>query len=118
MVGQGEEAIKELSAVKTNKKKIIIASYTCFRSATILTSKIITELPENHSEFSGWAHNQWRCQPENSGGQKGLRGKMFDVWRITLFCLEKRLSKNKMTIFSENLGGHGPFRPPWLHLCA
>ena len=32
--------------------------------------------------------------------------------RITLFCLEKRLSKHKMTIFSKNLGGHGPSGPP------
>ena len=29
---------------------------------------------------------------------------MFDFRRITLFCLEKRLSKHKMTIFSKNLG--------------
>jgi len=39
---------------------------------------------------------------------------MFDFTRITLFCLEKHLSKHKMTIFSKNLGGHGPFGPPWL----
>jgi len=37
---------------------------------------------------------------------------MFDFKRITLFCLEKRLSKHKMTIFSIKLGGHGPFAPP------
>jgi len=42
---------------------------------------------------------------------------MFDFRRIRLFCLEKRLSKNKMTIFSKNLGGHGSFGPPWLRLC-
>jgi len=29
---------------------------------------------------------------------------MFDFRRITLFCLEKCLSKHKMTVFSENLG--------------
>jgi len=23
-----------------------------------------------------------------------------------------------MTTFSKNLGGHGPFAPPWLRLCA
>jgi len=28
---------------------------------------------------------------------------MFDFRRITLFCLEKRLSKHKVTIFSKNL---------------
>jgi len=33
---------------------------------------------------------------------------MFDFRRITLFCLEKRLSKHKLTIFSKNLG------VPWL----
>jgi len=38
--------------------------------------------------------NQWRSQPSNWGG-----GKMFDFRRITLFCLEKRLSKHKMTAF-------------------
>ena len=38
---------------------------------------------------------------------------MFDFRRITLFCLEKRLSKHKMTIFSKNFGGgHGPFGHP------
>jgi len=39
-----------------NLKKII-ANYACLCSATMLTSKIITEITENHSEFSGWAHN-------------------------------------------------------------
>ena len=29
---------------------------------------------------------------------------MFDFRRMTLFCLEKRLSKHKMTIFSKTLG--------------
>jgi len=43
---------------------------------------------------------QWRSQTENLGGPKKLGGKMFDIRRITLFCLEKRLSKHKMTIFS------------------
>jgi len=38
---------------------------------------------------------------------------MFDFWRITLFGLEKRFSKHKITIFSKNFGGeHGPFAPP------
>jgi len=35
--------------------------------------------------------------------------KMFDFRRITLFCLEKRLLKHKMTIFSKHLeGGTAP----------
>jgi len=38
--------------------------------------------------------------------------KMFNFRRITLFCLEKRLSKHKMIIFSKNLGRQGPFGTP------
>jgi len=38
---------------------------------------------------------------------------MFDLRRIKLFCLEKRLSKHKMTISSKNfLGGMTPSSPP------
>jgi len=38
---------------------------------------------------------------------------MFDFRRITLFCLEKRLSKHRITIFSKNFGeGVAPFAPP------
>jgi len=37
---------------------------------------------------------------------------MFDFRRITLFCLKKRLSKHKMTIFSKTFGGVAwPFWP-------
>jgi len=38
--------------------------------------------------------------------------KMFKFRRITLYCLEKRLSKHKMTILSKNLGGMAPLAPP------
>jgi len=37
---------------------------------------------------------------------------MFDFRRITLFRLEKRLSKRKMTMFSKYFWGYGPFGPP------
>jgi len=37
---------------------------------------------------------------------------MLDFRRITLFSLEKGLSKHKITIPSKNLGVHGPFAPP------
>jgi len=36
---------------------------------------------------------------------------MFDFRRKTLFCLEKRLSKHKMTIFSKHLWGAWPILP-------
>jgi len=37
---------------------------------------------------------------------------MFDFRRITLFCLEKRLLKHKMTIFSKNVGVMASFPTP------
>jgi len=36
---------------------------------------------------------------------------MFDFTQKTLFCFEYRLLKHKMTIRSENYGGHGPLGP-------
>jgi len=46
-----------------------------------------------------WVCSQWRGQPKIVGGAK-----MCDFRRITLYCLENRLSKHKMTIFSKTLG--------------
>jgi len=37
---------------------------------------------------------------------------MFNFRRITVFCLEKRLSKHKMTIFSKKFLGAWPLCPP------
>jgi len=50
---------------------------------------------------------QWCSQSKNFGG-----GKMFDFRRITVFCMEKRLSKHEKTIFSKYLGGPWPLWPP------
>jgi len=61
---------------------------------------------------------QWRSQPKNLGGAKKFgKGKICDFRRITLFCLENRLSKHKITIFSKNLGRPWPLWLPWLRLC-
>jgi len=61
--------------------------------------------------FITWVTVAWSAQiwegPKNFWG-----GKMPDFRRITLFFMEKRLSKHKMTIFSKNLGGHCPSSPP------
>jgi len=38
-----------MKAMETYKKQNIITSYACFYSATMLTSKIITKIIENHS---------------------------------------------------------------------
>jgi len=58
--------------------------------------------------------NSGVASPEIWGGPKDLGvAKMFDFRQITLFSLEKCLSKHKMTIFSENWGGGlAPFAPP------
>ena len=50
--------------------------------------------------------------PNIWGLQKIWGAKMFDFRRISLFCMEKRLSKHKMTIFSKNLGGPWPLLLP------
>jgi len=57
-----------------------------------------------------------RSQPKNLVGQKIGGTQMCDFRRITLFCLEKRFSKHRITIISNNLGRHGPFDLPWLRL--
>ena len=49
---------------------------------------------------SQWPLAQWRSQPKNLVGAK-----MLDFRRTAPFYLEKRLSKHKITIFSENLRG-------------
>jgi len=37
---------------------------------------------------------------------------MFEFGRITLFCLEKRFSNHKMTMFPKILGGMAFLAPP------
>jgi len=44
--------------------------------------------------------------------QKLGGAKMFDLRRITLLCLEKRLPKHKTTVCSKNLGGTAPLALP------
>jgi len=76
---------------------------------------IYTTEPQQRKTDPCWSKpedsKQWRGQPKNLGAPK-----MFDFRRMTLFCFEKRLSKHKMTILSENLGGMD-LLSPWLRLC-
>jgi len=51
VVGRG--SVKALREMQTYKKQKIIHQDVCFCSATMLTSKIITESVENHSECCG-----------------------------------------------------------------
>jgi len=73
---------------------------------TIFTQRLPSKILERPPRMSpAWI--QWHSQSKKLGGQ------IFDFKRITLFCLEKRLSKHKMTIFSKNfLGGMSPLAPP------
>jgi len=43
--------------METYKKQTVVTTYVCFCSSTMLTSNIITEIIENHSEFSGWQNS-------------------------------------------------------------
>jgi len=54
---------------------------------------------------------QWRSQPKNL-----WEGNTFDFRRITLFYLEKCLSKHKMTLRSKSLERNMDPFPPWLRL--
>jgi len=75
---------------------------------TLKFSKNTNDFPfRKFSSDCGLAISQWRSQPKNLGGPK-----VYDFMRITLFSLEKRLSKHKMTIFSKNLVGAWPLWPP------
>jgi len=47
-IGQG--SVMVLREIKIYKKHKILHQYVCFSSATMLSSKIITESEENHSE--------------------------------------------------------------------
>jgi len=76
-----------------------------FRNVAKRTSSVTFAKNLYHGGIS--TMTQWRSQPKNFWGAK-----MFDFRLITLISLVKRLSKHKMTMFSKNLGGHGPFGPP------
>jgi len=56
--GRAEGEVKELRAMETYKNKKVVISYVCFCSSTTFTSKIITGIIENHSEFS-WCPNSY-----------------------------------------------------------
>jgi len=50
-------AVQKLREMETYKKQTNLHQYFCFCSVTILTSKIITEIIENHSEFFCWVNS-------------------------------------------------------------
>jgi len=54
--------------------------------------------------------HQWRSQPKSFG-----EAKMFNFRRITLL-FGIPLSKRKMTIYTDNLGGKAPFPPGYAYV--
>jgi len=50
-------AVKELRTMQAYKKQKIVTKYAFFCSATMLTSRLITEIIENHSEVSVCANS-------------------------------------------------------------
>jgi len=94
----------------------------CYKALAEVESLHTSQMLSLQEQFIGLAYKlllhrrglkQWRSQPKHLGGAK-----MFDFRRITLFCLEKRLSKHKMTIFSKRLGGSWPLWLPLGYACG
>jgi len=74
----------------------------------LLQVRHVNQLEKNNVALPEYFHSiQWRSQPRNLGGAK-----MFDFRRITLFCLEKRFSKNKLLYFLKIWGDMAPLIPP------
>jgi len=68
-----------------------------------------------------WPRSGYRggCVSSGVASPKVLGAKMFEFRRITLFCLEKCLSKHKTTTCSRNfVGAMAPVALLWLRLCA
>jgi len=65
VVGQGMQ-FTSWAQWKLIKSKKIITNCSCFCSATVLTSKIITKITENHSESSGCANQVDLCKQWNA----------------------------------------------------
>jgi len=51
------------------------------------------QIKSNQLNSKPWTP-QWRSQPKNADSKKISGAKVYDFRRITLFCLEKRLSKD------------------------
>jgi len=63
--------------------------------------------------------NQWDSQPKIWGGVKKLGGgKMFDFRRATVFCLGRRFSEHKITIYAKIWETLALWATPWLRLCC
>ena len=76
-----------------------------------------SDLPTTISRKYAYADDSGIARPKFGGAKKILRAKMIDFTRITLFFLENRLSKHKMTIFFKIFLGEWPLSPPhWLRL--
>jgi len=78
-----------------------------FHNVKLLRSNVMPPIEDLLATVLDAARVHWRSQPENLG-----EAKIFEFRRLTLFCLEKRPSKHKMTIFSKSLVGSWPHFAP------
>ena len=70
------------------------------------TRGIVAPAPSLRRRCSSAASRKILKGPNNLWG-----GKILDFRQMTLFCFGNLLLKHKITICSENLGGHGPIGP-------
>jgi len=96
--------LKDLKKEKNNSNKF--GKFYWLSSSALLNPYILT----NFSAFSAS-----KLFAVAFPVQKFWGARMFNFRRITLFSLEKRLSKHKMTIFSKRCRPR-PLWPPWLRL--
>jgi len=94
------------------KETSVIFAFSCTRIGFRMTILSLS----NQVRCQVWFLSNFRRMTNKSSSgiasPEIWRGKMFDFRRITLFCLETRLSKGKMNIFCKNLEGAWPFWPP------
>ena len=99
----GKASSRRVRVMETYKKtKRTVTNYVCFCSSTMFTSKITTEIIENHSEFSGCSNS---CN-------KFVSSRTWRTMKLPVILLWKRTSAS-VAPFWKGRGGNGPAMPPF-----
>ena len=99
----GKDELRKINVIRSRGHELLTEEINKIALSSSDHKRIICENKIDTMAYSAVA------SPKIWGGEKFWGSKMFDFQRIALFCLEKCLSRHNMTIFSKNLGGHGPF---------
>jgi len=102
-VGQG--SVKVLREMLTDKKQKMLLQYVCSCSATMLTSKIITESVENHSE----------CRECVNSRNKLVSTRSCSPWN-SLWYYNEKLAPPSLPPFSKNRGRNATTLPASLRV--